>query len=61
MKDLVAAVGVLLVLEGLLYGGFPNAAKKLAEDVRQLPESVLRIAGVASMAVGVLIVWLARG
>ena len=40
---------------------FPRAAKRLAEDVLQIPEHVLRIAGIAAMAIGVLVVWLARG
>jgi len=61
MSDLVAAVGLVLVIEGLIYGGFPNAAKRLAQDVLQIPESALRIAGIAAMALGVLLVWLARG
>ena len=60
MSDLIAALGLVLVFEGLIYGGFPNAAKRLAQDVLQIPEHVLRIAGIAAMAVGVLLVWLAR-
>ena len=51
----------MLVIEGLIYGGFPNGAKRLAEDVLRIPESYLRTAGIAAMAVGVLIVWLVRG
>ena len=61
MGDLLAAFGLMLVLEGLLYGGFPSAAKRLAEDVLQIPEHVLRLAGIAAMAIGVLVVWLSRG
>lgn len=60
MSDLVAALGLVLVFEGLIYGGFPNAAKRLAQDVLQIPEHVLRLAGIAAMALGVMIVWLAR-
>lgn len=61
MEYLFTAIGLLLVLEGLIYGGFPNAAKRLAQDVIEMPETVLRVAGIAAMAVGVLIVWLAHG
>lgn len=50
----------MLVFEGLIYGGFPNAAKRLAQDVLQISEQVLRLAGIAAMAGGVLLVWLAR-
>jgi uncharacterized protein YjeT (DUF2065 family) len=61
VEYLFTAVGLLLVFEGLIYGGFPNAAKRLARDVVEMPETVLRIAGIAAMAAGVLIVWLAHG
>lgn len=61
MSDFLAAVGLLFVFEGLLYGGFPFFAKKLARDASQAPESMLRIAGLCALAIGVFIVWLVRG
>jgi uncharacterized protein YjeT (DUF2065 family) len=61
MGDLVAALGLVLVLEGLIYGAFPAFAKRLAAEVLAIPESALRIGGIAAMAVGVVVVWLIRG
>lgn len=61
MSDFLAAVGLLFVFEGLLYGGFPLLAKRMAKDVSGAPETMLRIAGVIAVAVGVAIVWLVRG
>ncbi|MET2826138.1 DUF2065 domain-containing protein [Mesorhizobium shangrilense] len=61
MQDFFAAIGLVLVVEGLVYGGFPEFAKKLAGEVLSMPENVLRIAGLAAIAVGVGIVWLVRG
>lgn len=61
MDYLFTAFGLLLVVEGLIYGGFPNAAKRLARELLEMPESVLRISGVLAMAAGVVIVWLAHG
>lgn len=61
MNDFLAAVGLLLVFEGLLYGGFPLIAKRMAWDVSQAPEQALRIAGLIAIAIGVGIVWLVRG
>ena len=61
MSDFLAAIGLVLVVEGLVYGGFPGLAKKLATEVLGVPENVLRIAGLASIAVGVGVVWLVRG
>ena len=53
-------MGLVLVIEGLVYGGFPALAKRLAAQV-STPEQALRIAGLASIAVGVGLVWLVRG
>ncbi|WP_420962755.1 DUF2065 domain-containing protein [Brucella sp. IR073] len=61
MNDFIAAIGLLFVFEGLLYGGFPFLAKRFARDVAEMPETALRIAGIAAIAAGVAIVWLARG
>jgi uncharacterized protein YjeT (DUF2065 family) len=61
MGDLIAALGLVLVLEGLIYGAFPAFAKRLAAEVLTIPESALRIGGIAAMAAGVVIVWLVRG
>lgn len=44
MSDFLAAVGLLFVIEGLLYGGFPYLAKKLAREASEAPESALRVA-----------------
>ena len=61
MADFVAALGLVLVLEGLVYGGFPNFARRLAAEVLTIPPSALRIGGIAAMVAGVIIVWLVRG
>jgi uncharacterized protein YjeT (DUF2065 family) len=61
MSDFLAAVGLVLVIEGLVYGGFPGLAKRLAAEVLGSPEHMLRTLGLASIAAGVGIVWLVRG
>lgn len=60
MKDLLTAIGLVLVFEGLIYGGFPALAKKLAQEAAITPERLLRIGGLSAMALGVLVVWLVR-
>lgn len=54
-------MGLVLVIEGLVYGGFPNLAKKLAAEVLSMPDNALRTAGLAAIAIGVGVVWLVRG
>ncbi|TIT34757.1 MAG: DUF2065 family protein, partial [Mesorhizobium sp.] len=39
MQDFLAAMGLVLVVEGLVYGGFPGLAKKLATEVLSMPET----------------------
>jgi uncharacterized protein YjeT (DUF2065 family) len=61
MSDLIDAFGLVLVLEGVLYGGMPNLAKRLAAEVIAVPEGALRVGGLVAVAAGVGIVWLVRG
>jgi uncharacterized protein YjeT (DUF2065 family) len=61
VSDFLAAIGLVLVIEGVVYGGFPALAKRLATEVLGSPEHMLRMLGLASIAVGVGIVWLVRG
>lgn len=61
MADFLAALGLVLVVEGLVYGGFPALAKRLASEVLATPENALRVAGLTAIAIGVGVVWLVRG
>ena len=61
MSDFLTAVGLVLVLEGLLYGGLPGLVKRMAADVIHIPEGVMRVVGLSVMAFGVFVVWLVRG
>lgn len=61
MSDLFAALGLVLVIEGLLWAAFPSMAVRMLHAVAETPESMLRIVGVATIGAGVMIVWLARG
>jgi uncharacterized protein YjeT (DUF2065 family) len=61
MSEVVAAVGLVLVLEGVLYALFPEFMKRMAQQAIQTPGDTLRVAGVVSAALGVGLVWLVRG
>jgi uncharacterized protein YjeT (DUF2065 family) len=61
VSDFLAAFSLVLVFEGLLYGGLPRLAKWMAADVIDMPEGLMRVIGLTVMAVGVFIVWLVRG
>jgi uncharacterized protein YjeT (DUF2065 family) len=61
MSDVVAALGLILVLEGALYALFPDAMKRMAAQVLEAPVDTLRVVGLVSAALGVGIVWIVRG
>jgi uncharacterized protein len=48
------------VIEGILFVGFPLATKRAIAVALDMPDSRLRIAGIASALVGIVIVWLVR-
>jgi hypothetical protein len=61
MTDLLAAVGLVLVIEGLLWAAAPQLALRLALSAAQMPQTTLRLMGAAAVAAGVIVVALARG
>jgi uncharacterized protein len=61
MSDFLAAIGLFFAIEGLILAAFPLGVKRAMVAALETPVGRLRIAGLASAVVGVLIVWLARG
>ncbi len=60
MRDLFVGIGLVLVIEGLLYALFPDGVRRMAKMAGQIPDQALRTGGVVALALGVLIVWLSR-
>jgi uncharacterized protein len=60
MTDLLAAIGLLFAIEGIMFAAFPLSAKRAMAAVMDMPDGRLRIVGLGSALVGVLIVWLVR-
>lgn len=61
MTDFLAALGLFFALEGIFLAAFPAGAKRTMATVLEMPETPLRIAGIVSAVVGIVIVWLVRG
>lgn len=59
-SDLLAALCLVLVLEGLLLFAAPSAWKRIAEQLQQLPEGNLRLYGGAMAAVGLVLLQFVR-
>lgn len=61
MDDLIVALGLVLVIEGLLWAVSPAFGRRMLEAAAEMPESTLRTAGAIAIAAGVAIVWFVRG
>ncbi|MBN9671597.1 DUF2065 domain-containing protein [Roseibium aggregatum] len=61
MSDLVTALGLMLVFEGVLYALLPGGMKNMMRSALETPEQTLRIAGLAVAAGGLFLVWIIRG
>ncbi|HMB60619.1 MAG TPA: DUF2065 domain-containing protein [Xanthomonadales bacterium] len=55
LQDLLTAFALLLIIEGLLPGIAPGAWQKYLKDISGLNPRTIRIAGVASMLCGAIL------
>jgi uncharacterized protein len=60
MSDFLAALGLVLAIEGILFAAFPLGTKRAMAAALETPDSRLRVVGLVSALLGVLIVWLVR-
>jgi uncharacterized protein len=61
MSDFLAALGLVFVIEGLIFAAFPAAAKRAMTSVLETQDVSLRVIGIGSALVGLILVWLVRG
>ena len=60
MFDFLAALGLVFIIEGLIFAAFPVQAKRAMASVLETPETSLRLIGIGSAIVGLVVVWLVR-
>jgi uncharacterized protein YjeT (DUF2065 family) len=61
MSDFIVALGLVFVIEGLIFAAFPSSAKRAMMSVMDTPDGALRVIGIVSAVVGLLLVWAIRG
>ena len=61
MQDLLAALALVLVIEGLLWASVPESMKEAVLKVAQFDSNALRAGGLAAALTGLFAVWLVRG
>ena len=57
MNELIIAIGLLLILEGLLYAIFPSQMKNMLNQIKDLPTSKLRSGGLVFAIIGFIIIY----
>lgn len=61
MSDLLTALALVLVIEGLVLAVFADRLNDMLERLTEVPPEALRLAGLISAVVGLFAVWLIRG
>lgn len=61
MQLVLLGIGLVLVFEGLVLALLPNRLEELIRLISELPIETRRAFGLAAIALGVLLVWMARG
>ena len=60
ISDLLTGLGLVAVIEGLVLALAPLRFEDILEMLRQMPVQTRRNLGLGAVALGVLMVWIAR-
>jgi uncharacterized protein len=61
VRDFLAALGLLLVIEGVVSAAFPNLTRAAMLTAAETASPKLRLVGLVSAVIGIAIVWFVRG
>jgi uncharacterized protein YjeT (DUF2065 family) len=60
MQTVLYGIGLVLVVEGLVLALAPSRIEEALDFLRSLSAEQRRVLGLAALAVGVVLIWLAR-
>ncbi|MBR1197307.1 DUF2065 domain-containing protein [Bradyrhizobium sp. AUGA SZCCT0240] len=58
--DFLIGLGILFVLEGLMFAASPAWMRRAMKSAMTTPDNILRVVGIGSAVVGLLLIWLVR-
>ena len=58
--DFLIGVGILLMLEGLLFAAGPAMMRRAMQSAMATPDNILRIVGIGSAIAGLILIWIVR-
>lgn len=59
-QDFLVGIGVMLMLEGILFSASPGWMRGALERAAHAPDHILRGVGLASAVAGLILIWLVR-
>lgn len=60
IPSLLQSLGLVFVIEGLIYAVAPGAMRQMMATLPKLSNEQLRLSGAMAIAIGVAVVWLAK-
>lgn len=58
--ELLIGLGILFVLEGLMFAASPNWMRKAMKSAIGTPDNILRAVGICSAVAGLVLIWVMR-
>lgn len=59
-SDFMVGIGMLFVVEGLLFAAMPGWMREAVKSVLITPDNILRVVGIVSAVGGLALIWLVR-
>lgn len=59
-SDFMVGIGMLFVVEGLLFAAMPGWMREAVKSVLITPDNILRVVGIVSALGGLVLIWLVR-
>ncbi len=60
MRDFLTALGLVLVIEGILCAGFPGRLRQAMQLATEMGDNGMRRIGLVCLVLGVIMVWAVR-
>ena len=58
--DFLIGLGILFVIEGLLFAASPTWMRKAMKSAITTPDNILRAVGIGSAVLGLIVIWAVR-
>ena len=60
LAEFLIGVGILFVIEGLLFAASPTFMRKAMKSAMATPDNILRAVGIGSAIAGLILIWTIR-